>query len=176
MSIKCCKKLAQLIEMRNFSHKFICIVESKKSIFLKQISDFAASITATTTCFLIFWAMTATFSTSSFSNYINVIFDFFEIDMKIEFAKRTTFDLMIDSKYNIIDVEFELKLIVNFSYLNDLKHLTFVSDSELTTTSIFDSITFWATIAVFFASMTIKFSSVFVSEVCCLWYKSSIIK
>ena len=48
-------------------------------------------------------------------------FEFFEIDMKIEFATKTTFDLMIDSKFNIVDVE--LKLIVNFSNLNDSEKL-----------------------------------------------------
>ena len=49
-----------------------------------------------------------------------IIFEFFEVDVKIEFATRTTFDLMIDSRFDIVDVE--LKLIVNFSNLNDLRN------------------------------------------------------
>ena len=43
-----------------------------------------------------------------------------QIDIEIDFATKMTFDLMIDSKRNIIDIE--LKLFVNFSNLNDLKN------------------------------------------------------
>ena len=62
-----------------------------------------------------------------------------KIDMKIEFATKTTFDLMIDSKFDFIDVEFELKLIVNSSNLNDLK-LIFARNLKLTTSTTFDLI------------------------------------
>ena len=55
----------------------------------------------------------------------------------------TCFDLMIDSKHNIIDVELELKLIANFSNLNDLKNLlNLIFDCDLKTTTISCSIVF----------------------------------
>ena len=76
-----------------------------------MISDLIVSI-------IIFLAIFSTsmivFFVFSFSNCINVILNFFEIDMNIEFAMRTIFDLMIDSKHDIIDVELKLKLLANF--------------------------------------------------------------
>ena len=100
-------------------------------------------------------------------------FEFFEIDMKIELATKTIFDLMIDSRFRSIEIEFELKLIAYSSNLNDLTDLLnlifdcdlktiffvsiticliFVFDSKLTTTStttISCSIAFWTTIMLF---------------------------
>ena len=75
-----------------------------------------------------------------------------QIDIEIEFATRTTFDLIIDSKHNIIDVEFELKLIANFSNLNDLKNLfNLIFDCDLKTTTISCSIVFFTTTTIVFA-------------------------
>ena len=71
--------------------------------------------------------------------------------IKIEFATKTTFDLIIDSKRNLIDIDVKLKLIVNFLNLNDLKNFfALIFDSKLTTTSTFYLIVFFATIAIFF--------------------------
>ena len=48
-------------------------------------------------------------------------FEFSEVDMKIEFATKIIFDLMRTfSNFDLIEIEFELKLIVNFSNLNNL--------------------------------------------------------
>ena len=73
----------------------------------------------------------------------DVEFEFSEVDIKIEFATKRIFDLIIDSKHDIVDIE--LKLIVNFSDLKNLKDLILIFNSELTmtsTTMIFCSITF----------------------------------
>ena len=61
-SIKWYKKFALMIEIRNFFQKFICMIKSKKFIFLAQISNLNVSIT-TTTIFrsIIFWATIAIF-------------------------------------------------------------------------------------------------------------------
>ena len=92
--------------MRNFSQRFICIIKSKKFIFLKlMISDLIVSITV---CLTI------------------------ETDIEFEFAMRKTF-----SNFDLIEIKFELKLIANFSNLNDLKNLLnsiFDCVSRLTTT------------------------------------------
>ena len=131
--------------MRNFSQRFICIIKSKKSIFLKLvISDFAASITTTTTIIDFVDVDLNEIDREEIS------FEFFEIDMKIEFATRETFDWITISNSDSIEIEFELKLIVNSSDLNDLK-LIFERDLKLTTTStIFNSTAFWAVKAAFF--------------------------
>ena len=62
-------------------------------------------------------------------------FETFEINKKIKFTTKIAFDLTINSKFDLIDIE--LKLILNFSNLNDLKNLIFDFDSKLSTTSIF---------------------------------------
>ena len=62
-----------------------------------------------------------------------------KIDIKFEFATKATSDLIIDSKFDFIDVDFELKLIVNSSNLNDLK-LIFVRNLRLTTSTTSDLI------------------------------------
>ena len=68
-------------------------------------------------------------------------FKFFAIDIEFELAMRKTF-----SSFNLIEIELELKSIVNFSDLNDLKNLLNLilkRDLKLTTTStIFNSIVF----------------------------------
>ena len=67
-----------------------------------MISDFVVSIiiclTTSSTTTIVFALMIVFFASNS----------------------KTTFDLMIDSKYDIDDVEFELKLIVNFSNFSNL--------------------------------------------------------
>ena len=75
-----------------------------------------------------------------------------QIDIEIEFAARTTFDLIIDSKHNIIDVELELRLIANSSNLNDLKNLlNLIFDCDLKMTTISCSVVFFTTTTIVFA-------------------------
>ena len=103
-----------------------------------------------------------------------------KLDIKIKLAIRTTSDWIIDTKLDFIDVELELKLLVNFSNLNDLKNslnLNFEFCLRTTTTFLIVS---WTTIVIFFASNFIKsifnsFSTL-TNKIFCLWYKFSMIK
>ena len=66
-------------------------------------------------------------------------FELSEIDIKIEFATRKIFDWITTSNFDSIEIELELRLIVNSSKLNDLK-LIFARDLELTTNTTSDLI------------------------------------
>ena len=160
ISIKCCKKLALLIEMRSFD-KFIIIIKSKKFIFLTQIWNLIFSMTAITINVIkSFFTYDIRENINSKYNFIEIErneidrekinFELFEVNMNVELATKITFDLMINLKYDLIDVDL-LKLIVNFSNLNDSTNLIF--DSKLTTISImtiFYFIFFWTMIVIFF--------------------------
>ena len=164
-SIKWYRRFALLTEMRNFSQRFTCIIKSKKFIFLKlMIFDLIVSIatcltvfSTTTTAFALmiaFFALNfkATFDLMIDSKYnsvdvdLNEIdreeinFELFEIDIESELAMKKT-----SSNFDLIEIELELKLIVNFSNLNNLKNLLNMilkRDLKLTTTS-FVSRWFW---------------------------------
>ena len=65
----------------------------------------------------------------------------------------SSFDWISDSKYDSIDFEFELKLIVNFSNLNDSENLLdVIFEFYLKIITTFCFIVFWVATAAFFAS------------------------
>ena len=157
-SIKWCRKFALLTEMRNSFQRLICLIKLKKSIFMKlMIFDLIVSITvcsdvfstifsATTIfCFIFSTATrTARFERSFVAVEQNKIdwkefsFEFFETCIEFEFTTRRTSDwIKTLSSFDLIEIEFELKLIANSSDLNDLKNLLNLN-SEFATTWISD--------------------------------------
>ena len=151
------QKICNINENAKFFSKIDLHDKIKIFLFLTQTSNLIILIITITTktifCFIIFLMMTTIFFVSNF-----LIFE-----IEIEFATKTTFDLMIRSKRNLIDIDIKLKLIVNFSNLNNLKNcFALIFDLKLTTTLIFCSIVFWMIIVIFFVSIAI-YSMIFSS-------------
>ena len=168
VSMKWRRKLAILIEILNSFQKFICIIKSKKFIFIKlMISDLIVSITICSIVFSTIFALMIVFFVSNSTTIFDLMidskhdfvdvdvneidrekinFELFEIDIEFELTTKKIFNWITISNFDSIEIKLELKSIVNFSKLNDLKNLLNLilkRDLKLTTTStIFNSIVF----------------------------------